>query len=68
MNHDALPTPAPSILDCVLLSVVWTGTISYLLQNETGMRQDNVYVLGHWEVTVTKGDVQALELMGEPPG
>lgn len=29
------------------------------------MRQENVYVLGHWQVTVTKGNVQALEPMGE---
>lgn len=28
------------------------------------MRWENVYVLGHWEVTVTKGNVQALEPMG----
>lgn len=30
-----------------------------------GMRQDNVYVLGHWEVTDTMGNVQAPEPMGE---
>lgn len=29
------------------------------------MRQEIVYVVGYWEVTVTKGNVQALEPMGE---
>lgn len=64
IGHDALPTPAPSILECLLsVDMAWAGTMSYLLQNGTGMRQENV--LGRWEVTVTEGNVQALEPMGK---
>lgn len=59
-------TPAPSILEPLLscAGVAGAGTVA-LCRMPWEMRQDSVEVLGHWEVTAAKGNVKALEPMGE---